>query len=367
VSNGITRRAMLAGLPGCALASIPSAKKAKPLPRSGEFFRFLDPLTETPVVRLTSIGSNSFLPAPANRFVSVKDRFLVFSSDRAGALAPFQVDLHNGILTQLARCRRLAPDSLCLNRRQNALYFLDEDSLQEVTLANRKSRTLAQGVSSFCEFGHGSGTDAAFAVVRQRRLEMLSGDEDRAPLAEDVENFCLARPGGQGCLFTRAANTDEREFWYVPFPARAAKAILLVKGKVTNPLWTPDGQALLFLREVPRSNFAASEIHAVIPEAPVERCLARTSQFAAFSPNADGSVFVGASRSKAQPTVLLLLAAVQRELTLCEHRASRAAAVSPVFSPDSKRVYFQSDHEGKSALYSVNVEKLVESTPGGDL
>jgi oligogalacturonide lyase len=54
---------------------------------------------------------------------------------------------------------------------------------------------------------------------------------------------------------------------------------------------------------------------------------------------------------------------VHRELTLCEHRASNPSAVSPVFSPDSRRVYFQSDHEGKSALYSVNVEKLVEPTP----
>jgi oligogalacturonide lyase len=87
-----------------------------------------------------------------------------------------------------------------------------------------------------------------------------------------------------------------------------------------------------------------------------------TSQFAAFAPNANGSVFVGASRSVAQPTVLLLLRTTAREFTLCEHKASNPATVSPVFSPNSQRVYFQSDREGKWALYSVNVEKLIEAT-----
>jgi oligogalacturonide lyase len=81
-----------------------------------------------------------------------------------------------------------------------------------------------------------------------------------------------------------------------------------------------------------------------------------------FAPNADASVFVGASRSKAQPTVILLLRSTKREMTLCEHHDTHPKSVAPTFSPDSRRVYFQSDHEGKPALYSVNVELLVEPT-----
>jgi oligogalacturonide lyase len=100
----------------------------------------------------------------------------------------------------------------------------------------------------------------------------------------------------------------------------------------------------------------------VFPETCAEQLVANTSQFASFSPNADGSVFVGASRSKAQPSIVLLLRASRRELTLCEHGSKNAAKVSPVFSPDSRRVYFQSEREGKSAIYSVNVESLIEST-----
>jgi oligogalacturonide lyase len=73
-------------------------------------------------------------------------------------------------------------------------------------------------------------------------------------------------------------------------------------------------------------------------------------------------VFVGSSRSKAQPNVVLLLRSAKREMTICEHHASDAASVGPVFAPDSRRVYFESDREGKPALYSVNVELLVEPT-----
>ena len=121
---------------------------------------------------------------------------------------------------------------------------------------------------------------------------------------------------------------------------------------------------MLFLRDVEgRAGVKLSEIHEVSTDSPREECVASTSSFAAFAPNGDASVFVGASRSKAQPTVILLVRSVRRELTLCEHRARDARAVSPVFSPDSRRVYFQSDHEGKRALYSVNVELLVEPTP----
>jgi oligogalacturonide lyase len=33
-----------------------------------------------------------------------------------------------------------------------------------------------------------------------------------------------------------------------------------------------------------------------------------------------------------------------------------------MFSPDSQRVYFQSDRDGKRAIYCMHVEKLVEKT-----
>ena len=53
---------------------------------------------------------------------------------------------------------------------------------------------------------------------------------------------------------------------------------------------------------------------------------------------------------------------MRRELTLCEHRAKDPRTVSPIFSPNSQRVFFQSDRDGKMAIYSMVVDRLVEST-----
>jgi len=349
---------ILAILPGAFAAASPTIKKSKPLPSVGEFFRFADPTTEATVVRLTNPASTSLLPAPTNRFISVKDRFLLFSSDRDGGMMPYRLNLRNGALTQIARTANLVPHSLCMAEGERSVYLLDGGTLKEVDLANRRERTLAEDVSAFS-----SGTSPAeFVVVRKGRLEQLNGNSG-PPLAEDVSPQCLVRPGGKGCLFERTAG-QEREFWYASFPSAPAaneQPQLLAKG-ISDPFWSMDGQSLLFLRDVPAPNIVLSEIHEISPETRVEKRVARTSQFAAFAPNLNGSVFVGASRSKAQPTVMLLLRAVQREFTLCEHRASHPASVSPVFSPDSRRVYFQSDHQGKSALYSVNVELLVDPT-----
>jgi oligogalacturonide lyase len=74
---------------------------------------------------------------------------------------------------------------------------------------------------------------------------------------------------------------------------------------------------------------------------------------------------VGASGSKAAPYVLLLVRAVSRELTLCEHRASDPAMVAPTFSPNSQRVFFGSDQHGKPAIYTMAIDKLVEETDTG--
>jgi oligogalacturonide lyase len=120
---------------------------------------------------------------------------------------------------------------------------------------------------------------------------------------------------------------------------------------------------VLFLHSSSAGGSTISEIREVILDSLEEKEVAKTSQFAAFNANDEATVFLGASRSKAQPNIMLLLRSVGRELTLCEHRAHEPRTVTPVFSPDSRRIYFQSDREGKSALYSMNVEAIVEPSP----
>jgi oligogalacturonide lyase len=103
-------------------------------------------------------------------------------------------------------------------------------------------------------------------------------------------------------------------------------------------------------------------IREFVPDTNEDASVADTSQFVGFERNGDASVFAGASGSKASPHVLLLVRAVKRELTLCEHRASDPGMVSPIFSPNSQTVFFVSDRHGKPAIYCMAVEKLVAET-----
>ena len=363
MTHGLTRRALLAaGLPMSLAAALnPPARKSKPLPSVGDFVRFTDPTTESTVVRLTNPGNASLLPALGNRFISVRERFLVFSSDQTGRATPFRLDLRTGALRSLAPTGDLLTRSLCLDAEGRFLYLLDGTSLKQVGMGNGKVETLSDGVSAFSP---GSSV-ADLIVVRQGRLQQLK-DKARV-LADNVGPWCALQPGGAGCAFAREITPEGQELWYTPVSevlnrVSNPRPVLLAQGRVSNPLWSPDGKSLLFLRDVPSNGILLSEIHEAYPDTGLEQRVASTSQFATVAPNADGTVFVGASRSKAQPTVILLLRSAQRELTLCEHRATHPASVAPVFSPDSRRVYFQSDHQGKAALYSVNVESLVEPT-----
>jgi oligogalacturonide lyase len=79
-----------------------------------------------------------------------------------------------------------------------------------------------------------------------------------------------------------------------------------------------------------------------------------------FARNGDASVFAGVSGSKASPYVLLLLRTTRREMTLSEHKTSAPAEVSIFFTPDSQRVFYHSDRQGKPAIYAVPAERLVE-------
>ena len=351
----MTRRALLASLPlGLAHAAV-QTRRVRQLPQVGEFVRLLDPVTENTVVRLTGLASASRFPVPSNRFVSSRERFLVFSSDRTGKFQPYRLDLRTGFLQMLADTKQLQPSSLCLTETEHSLLLIDGSTLNEISLLKKTTRKVAEDVTNFAV-----GRDASeLLLVRRGQLEDAAGNI----IVTDVTGECLLRPGGGGCLFVRQAAPGIQEFWYAPLNAsNGKKPFLLASGTVSFPYWSPDGQSLLFLRNVERNGSNLSEIHQVAVDSCSEQPVTPTSQFAAFSPNRDASVFVGSSRSKAQPNIVIVLRSAKREMTLCEHHASDPTSVAPVFAPDSRRVYFESDREGKSALYSINVELLVEPT-----
>jgi Tol biopolymer transport system component len=135
----------------------------------------------------------------------------------------------------------------------------------------------------------------------------------------------------------------------------------LADGRAVSTTWTPDGKDALYLN-VPPDLHKLRGIREFTPDTNEDKAISDTTQYACFERNADGSVFVGASGSQASPHVLLLVRSAGRELTLCEHRASDPAMVSPIFSPDSRNVLFTSDQHGKPAIYRITVDKLVQAT-----
>src|ERR1700722_277816 len=175
---------MLASLPVCMAAQTLSRSRAKSkqLPIVGEFVRFSDPTTETFVVRLTSLKSSSFLPRAANRFISVKNRYLLFSSDRSGTLCPFQVDLRTAVVRQLALTEQLSIESLCLDPKERWLYFLDGGHLLKTEIGKKDSKQavekLAEEVSSFSMAASG-----AVFMIRSGNLQRLDEGSGGATLA----------------------------------------------------------------------------------------------------------------------------------------------------------------------------------------
>jgi oligogalacturonide lyase len=381
VCDRFSRRAFLVGSAlSPALTWAYQAKRARQLPQAGEFTRFADPTTEATVVRLTAPGSNNLLPNADRHFISVKEKSLLFTSDRGGTNAPYLLDLRTGVPRMLSQPLDVDPRYLCFDPTERFACYLEGDKLQQVAIGSGKVQTLSGNVT-----GYGLGPQRSQILVRRTpgRLELLNGK--RGP--EDVGDQFAVSPDGSSCLFLRDAQgqpgsqrttrgdsipsiaagsltSPDQELWTIP-ASFAGKERLLFKGKIWCPFWSPDSQSILFLKQGEQNGVTTSEIHSVGLSGTGEQVISATSKYSAFAPNANATVFVGASESKAQPDILLLLRSVRRELTVCEHRGGTGIVDNrPVFSPDSRRIFFQSDRDsdGKISLYSVNVEQLVEST-----
>jgi oligogalacturonide lyase len=170
-----------------------------------------------------------------------------------------------------------------------------------------------------------------------------------------VMSHPIARPMRAQILFRQG----DSALWMVNADGAQKHPLKLAAGHVGPADWSPDGKTVLYLN-FPEDSRQLTAIRECNPDAPSDYLVAKTSQYANFGFNRDTSVFVGASRSHASPCILLMLRVTQRELTLCEHKASSPEMTAPRFSPDAQRVYFQSDRDGKPAIYCVHVERLVE-------
>jgi oligogalacturonide lyase len=320
-----------------------------------ERIRFADETTENEVFRLTGPSHHSYLPPSSVRSASSRNAFLIYCSDRTGSMQAYRMDIRSGVSQLLTEATKLDPRAITLSADQKSIVFFDGNVLRTVTTGGARERTIAEvegeriGSVSTSE----DGLQAAFFARGARGLELMvaslarGGARAVAKVPPDASRPLL-RPKRDSILYTTGEN-----LWLASFDGSENRK-LRTPSPVLDAQWSPDGRTVLYL--VP------NELREYTPDTNADARIARTSQFVGFSRNADASVFVGASGSKASPLILILLRITARELALCEHRASRPGETHPVFSPSSQRIYFQSDRTGKSAIYSMVVDRLVEAT-----
>jgi oligogalacturonide lyase len=327
--------------------------------------RYADPATEFQVFRLTNPANESWMPAYYNRAASRRGHFLVYASDRAGTVQAYSMDLKSGQSHQLTNETGLMPATLGLMPDEKNICCVAGGSLQIFNLSNFRSRTLYHSSDGY-EPGDGvSVSDDGLYVFlverngerhRLRLIPVRGGAPSTVLEANEPLSDPIPRPKRAGVMYRRGSDV-----WLVNFDGAQNRKLKLASGATGPANWSPDGRQVEYLN-FPQETGQLHNLREFTPDTNDERQIARTTQFVHFGENTDGSVIVGASGSKASPYVLLLVRSVKRELTLCEHKASNPARVAPVFSPDSQRIFFQSDRHGKNAIYAMNVERLVSET-----
>lgn len=350
-------------MPAAALGFAPG--KSPTLPSEG--VRYLDPATEFPVLRLTNPAHTSYLPFYLGRSVSKRGNFLLYSNDRSGNFQAYRLDLKNGQSHQISSVPSLEdPQSLCLMPDEKSCCYFAGGVLMQSTFPNLRDRQVYRCPEGF-EFAAGLtiSEDGLYALLVEKkpgkwRLRLVSiprGTATTVVESEEPLSDASPRPRRAGLLYRRG----DRELHVVNYDGAQNQRLRMAPGGIGPAMWSADGRTVEYLN-FPEEPGQLHTIREYVADSNEDRLVAKTTQYAHFGQNSDSSVFVGASGSKASPYLLLLVRSVKRELTLCEHKASDPKLVAPIFSPSSQRVYFQTDRHGKPAIYTMNIERLVEET-----
>jgi oligogalacturonide lyase len=325
-----------------------------------ELHRYADPATELTVVRLTDPAFASGMTAPPLRQFTRHSETLLYWSERAGTRQAFLLDLKQGDSKQITDAADLDPGSLSLSPDERSFFWFDGPVLNESPLANTRPREIHRVPEDAVRVGMAVGSDGSLLFVERRsgRSRIVGAPRNRTivDLDGEIEGIITARPRHQQVLYRTGG-----ALWLVNTDGSGNRRLKTAAGQTGEAFWIPSGRTLLYLH-VPEDAAELITLREHTPEDGGDKLLAKTSQFISVAPNADASVFTGASRNKGSAYVLILLRAAQRELTLCEHRASDPRMVNPLFSPDSQNVLFVSDRDGKPAIYLIPVARFVEET-----
>jgi oligogalacturonide lyase len=281
------------------------------------------------------------------------------------------MDLKSKESRQLSEAEHLDPASIALLQNEKGFWHFDGPKLIETTFSGFKTREIHRipegfeklpGASYSDDGQYASWVEKGPSTYRLRLFHIQHGAA--VTLIESPEELSdpLLRPHGTSLIYR-----NRGELWSIHFDGTQHTRLSLAEGDTLQAQWASDGHALEYLNRPPDPK-KLTGIREWTPENGAQpgrdAAVAATSQFVCFQANADASVYVGASGSKASPYLLLLIRAARRELTLAEHRASNPALVAPAFAPNSQFVVFISDRHGKPAIYWIAVDKLVAETDG---
>jgi oligogalacturonide lyase len=362
-----SRRGFLILLPAVCAAA-PTSGKGRVVPSLIE--RYADPSTEFQVARLTDPATTSVLPAHYARAIAHRGNFLLYASDSSERMEAYRMDLKSGQARQLTESTKLDPRSLTLLADERSFCYLDDNRLFLANVGNFAARQIYRTPEGFETSGgisvtadglytalvERNGVEQKDAHYRLRLIRMADGMASTLAEADEEMADPIPRPRRASVLYRRGNGV-----WLANFDAQQNYRLRLADGEAPGATWSPDGRDVLYLN-FPPDPHRLHNLREFTPDSNQDQPIADTSQFVCFERNGDASVFVGASASKASPHVLLLVRAVRRELTLCEHRASDPRMVEPVFAPSSQRVFFTSDQHGKPAIYTMAVDRLVAET-----
>lgn len=352
----MTRRDLLLAT----LAMPAMAERGRVLPLEGK--RYADPATEFPVEMLTDPAHASFLPHPYARAIAKRGLFFLFASDRSGQMQAYRFELRSGEMKQLTEAQDLLSWSLNILPDDRTFCYLAGGALWLTPFGSLRDREVYR-VPEGWEFGDGLAVsvDGVSAVLverqgskhRLRLIGMARGTAVTLAEADEPIRHPQPRPRRASVLFQQGGSLR-----LVNHDGQQNKRLCELVASPGAAQWAPDGRSVFYLSAKEK----LISLREFIPDSMQDKLVAPTSQFRSFSRNSDASVFIGAGGSVASPYILALVRSVRRELTLCEHKASDPSIVAPIFSPTSQRIYFESDRHGKSAIYSVVLDKFLEKT-----
>ena len=320
-----------AGLLGGAVAPLLGARRGsgRGVRVASQIAPFLDPLTERKLFRLTEPSVLHHLPHYHHRFIAQDNSFILLASERPGTRQIYRLDLPQGGMVQLTEGPGVHSYSPAFDAGERAFFYLQNDTLKRAAVHGRSERRIYESDPGWWMTGHlsvsdkggyvavvemkvGHRVDGFEAQFRRRpscRIRVVEVARRRSWVAVESNHWLTHpqfHPGGTDILYSHEGPWDKVQgrLRLVRLDGSYRKNIRPRQGSeaLGHEHWSSSGQEVCFVF-YPDASWRRSTVNCIHINSGRERTLADCSQFAWMSPNADDSVFVGASRRVADPNI----------------------------------------------------------------